>query len=132
MPAFGGECEDELLLYTTDTAHYCDDAIMDLQVVTQEWHHKETFQTDVETLKQKKIFLHIVKPQVDTYVKASKVCILSDCPAKLCLGVEDSVCGAPQCCDETEAEDTKYDVPLSVLSGAKHHHHHHHHHYNES
>ena len=73
MPAFGGECEDELLLYSTDTAHYCDDTIvnlrseyecvvrrflvMDLEIITQEWHHKETFQADMETLKQEKIIV---------------------------------------------------------------------------
>ena len=41
VPASSGKGGDEVLLYPTQAAHDGDDAVMDLQVVAQEWHHYE-------------------------------------------------------------------------------------------
>ena len=54
MPALSSEGKDQLVLNPADAAHDGDDAVVDPQIVTQERHHHEPLQSNVETLKRER------------------------------------------------------------------------------
>ena len=43
MPALSSESKDQLVLDATDAAHDGDDTVVDLEVITEERHHHESF-----------------------------------------------------------------------------------------
>ena len=53
MPALCGEGEYQIVLHPTDAPHDGDDAVVDLEVVTQERHHHKPLQCNVETLQNR-------------------------------------------------------------------------------
>ena len=55
MPALSSEGEDQLVLNAADAAHNGDDTVVDLEIITEERHHHEPFQSNVETLKRKRL-----------------------------------------------------------------------------
>ena len=52
VPALSGEGEHQLVLDPADASHDGDDAVVDLQIVTQERHHHEPLQSNVKTLER--------------------------------------------------------------------------------
>ena len=55
MPALSSEGEDQLVLNAADAAHNGDDTVVDLEIITEERHHHEPFQSNVETLKRSRL-----------------------------------------------------------------------------
>ena len=55
VPALGGKCKHEILLYMAHEAHDGDDAVVDLESVAEEGDNKEALDPDVDTLLLRKI-----------------------------------------------------------------------------
>ena len=55
MPALSSEGKDQLVLNPADAAHDGDDTVVDLEIITEERHHHKPLQSNVETLKRKRL-----------------------------------------------------------------------------